>query len=329
MDVLPDDVLLEIFDIYFKDERTDAWQLLVHVCRRWRILVFQSPRRLNLRLDCSCKTPARDALDVWPALPLIVRGGMDSSSGMDNIIAALGRSNRVCEVFLFDVNRESKKVLAPMHVPFPELTGLLLFSAAENPLVIPDSFLGGSAPRLRHFSLSGIPFPGLPRLLLSATHLVNLGIFDIPHSGYFPPEAMVALFSVLSSLEALYLDFASHQSFLDWESRSLPPPKRSILPALTGFYFKGVTEYLEDLVTCIDAPQLNTLNIYFPHEIDLDIPQLAQFINRTPKLGKRDARVLFHYNCARVELPAESGILDISIPYFWSTSAAFVHRAGL
>ena len=72
----------------------EAWQLLVHVCRRWRSLVLGSPRRLNLQLYCTCETPARDTLEVWLALPLIVRGYMAT----DNVIAALEQSNRVCQV---------------------------------------------------------------------------------------------------------------------------------------------------------------------------------------------------------------------------------------
>ena len=97
-----------------------------------------------------------------------------------------------------------------MQVPFPELTVLQLFSEpeaeAETP-VIPDSFLGGSAPRLQVFNLTCTPYPGLPKLLLSATHLVNLSLYGIPHSGYISPEAMVALLPVLSSLETLSLGF--------------------------------------------------------------------------------------------------------------------------
>jgi hypothetical protein len=125
-----------------------------------------------------------------------------------------------------------------------------------KPQVIPDSFLGGSAPRLEHFELSEVPFPAFPKLLLSANHLVQLVLSDIPHSGYISPEAMVALLSVLSTLEKLSLEFQSPQSRPDWESRSLPPPERSILPALIRFDFKGVTEYLEQLVTHIDIPRL-------------------------------------------------------------------------
>jgi hypothetical protein len=112
--------------------------------------VFESPRRLNLQLFCTPQTPTKDNLDVWPALPLIVRGHM-FPSGTDNIIAALGQSNRVCRVNLGLVGWHSEEVLAAMQEPYPELTDLRLWSDRETPLVIPDSFLGGSAPRLQFF----------------------------------------------------------------------------------------------------------------------------------------------------------------------------------
>jgi hypothetical protein len=104
--VLPDDVLLEIFYFYTKMHseagkwKAEAWQWLVHVCRRWRNLVLGSPRRLNLQLYCTPKTPVKDKLDVWPALPLIVWGNMDSTAGTDNLVTALKQSNRVCRVSL-------------------------------------------------------------------------------------------------------------------------------------------------------------------------------------------------------------------------------------
>jgi hypothetical protein len=124
--------------------------------------------------------------------------------------------------------------------------------------------------------------------LLSATHLVSLGLFDIPHSGYFSPEAMVILLSMLSSLKTLYLQFQSPQSHPDWESRRPPPLKCSVIPSLTLFCFKGVKVYLEDLVTCIDSPQLYFLEIVFFNQIDFDSQRLAQFLNRTPKFRTRD-----------------------------------------
>jgi hypothetical protein len=299
IDVLPDNVLLEIFDFYIIMDSPyggksgiEAWQSLVHVCRRWRNLVLGSPRRLNLRLYCTPKTPTKDTLDVWPALPIIVEGGM-TLSGTGNVIAALGQSNRICRVHLWYVEgRQLQEVMAAMQVPFPELTYLDLFSVAETLPVIPDSFLGGSVPRLQYVSLEGIPCPGLPKVLLSANRLVTLWLSNIPHSGYISPEAMVVLLSALSSLGKLCIDF---QSPTYTESRSLPPPKRSVLPALTGLYFKGVAEYLDELVSRIDTPQLREMRITFfdQNQIEFDCPRLTQFINRTPTLVLR-SRVRAH-----------------------------------
>jgi hypothetical protein len=246
---------------------------------------------------------------------------MTLAPGVDNVIAALGQSNRVREVILFaHANWELEKFLAAMQVSFPELTELRLWSLDEtspaSPPVIPDSFLDGSAPRLRDFSLCGIPFPGLPKLLLSATHLVHLCLNSIPHSGYISPEAMVALLSVLSGLKTLSLGFRSPQSRPDWETRSLSPPKRSILPALDKFQFDGFTEYLEDLVTRIDTPQLDEMRITFFNQIDFDCPRLIQFINCTPTLRARDEAYLqFDDTYAHVTLPSGHRSLDIGISF--------------
>ncbi len=302
IDVLPDDVLLEIFDFYMDMNPsyggkigTEAWQSLVHVCRRWRSVVFGSTRRLDVRLVCTPNTRARDTLDVWPALPLVIRSTMALPSGVDDIIAAVGQRNRVCQVSLSGLaDRQLEEVLGAMQVPFPELTDLYLVSVGETPPVIPDSFLGGSAPHLRSFWLNGIPFPGLPKLLLSATHLVRLSLYNIPHSGYISPGAMVALLSVLSSLQTLYFKFQSPQSRPDWVNRHPPPSKRSVIPALLSFVFEGVIEYLEDLVTFIDAPRLNYLVVDLFNQVDFDGPRLAQFISRTPAFVVLDeARVEF------------------------------------
>ena len=218
--LLPDDVLLEISGFYTENPsykgkaEIEAWQSLVHVCRRWRSLVFGSPRHLNLALFCTPETPARDTLDVWPALPLLIAENMALSSVTDNVIAALGQNNRVREIVLLELTGwQLEKVLAPMQVSFPELTDLRLCSrpSHDETLIIPDSFLNGCAPRLRKINLDSISFPGLPILISSATRLVKLYLYDIPCSGYISPKTIVALLSVLSTLESLYLLFQSPQ----------------------------------------------------------------------------------------------------------------------
>ena len=320
IDILPDDILLRIFDLYEDVKaRIEGWQSLVHVCRRWRNLVFGSPRRLNLQLYCTPQTPVKERLDVWPALPLLIVGNMAVSSGTDNVIAALGQTNRVRAVSILTLPGSlSDKVLAPMQASFPELTILHLYTDDdEAPPVIPDSFLGGSAPRLEFFSLSGFSFLGLPKLLLSATQLTSLHLLNIPHSGYISPKAIVAALSALPGLKTLFLQFRSPQSRPDWENQSLPPSNRFILPALNDFHFKGVTEYLEELTTRIDAPQLNQMDLTFFNQIDFDCPRLARFIDRTPKLRALDeAHVEFDHWTTEVRLrrrTSKTGFNDLQI----------------
>src|SRR5258708_4002777 len=98
----------------------EKWHSLVHVCRRWRHIVFRSPHRLNLQLVCTPKTPSRDTLDVWPALPLVIVGNMALSSGVEDIIVALGHSNHVYRVHLWETGgrRQMEKVLVAMQRPF-------------------------------------------------------------------------------------------------------------------------------------------------------------------------------------------------------------------
>ena len=285
IDTLSDDVLLEIFyfcsieDVYIKRE-IEAWQSLVHVCKRWRTVVFESPRRLNLRLYCATERQkrVRDMLDIWPALLLIIEGRTDRPEELDNTTAVLERSNRVCHINLRDVSASLlEDVLAAMQKPFPELTFLSLQPSKEiQTAVIPDSFLGGSAPRLQVLWLASIPFPGIPKLLSSATHLQRLYLTDIPYPEYFTLKAMVTVLSTLTSLRSLNLEFHSPRSV----PRRRPPPimTRTVLPDLKVLTFKGVSEYLEHIVAHIDAPQLSYFDITFFNQVVFDTPQTNQFV---------------------------------------------------
>jgi hypothetical protein len=127
---------------------------------------------------------------------------------------------------------------------------------------------------------------------------------------------MVALLSVLSNLETLLLKFASPQSRPDSQSPSLPLLKRSILPALKKVEFIGVTEYLEDLVTRIDTPQLNDLHIIFFNQIDFDCPRLVQFINRTATpIALEEAHVQFVDSTVGVNLRSRTS--QFGLHDFW------------
>ena len=287
--MLPDVALLEIFHFYVDDDDAliEAWHTLVHVCRKWRNVIFGSPRRLNLRLSCKARTPVRDTIDAWPLLPILVWGSGYDNWGVNNIIAALVHNDRILQLRLRNYpSLQMDKVLAAMQQPFPTLKYLELVSRGEAE-VVPASFLGGSAPQLQTLTLISIPFPGLPKLLFSATHLVSLHLYSIPHSGYISPGSMVTALSALTQLEQLIIEFKSPRSRPDRRRRP-PPLIRTLLPALTYFEFAGVSEYLDDFVARIDAPLLGYFHITFFHQLIFDTPQLTQFISRTPKFKAYD-----------------------------------------
>ena len=317
IDVLPDVALLEIFDFYVDEaRRIEAWCALVHVCRKWRNVAFGSPRRLNLRLCCKARTLVMETLDVWPLLPIIIRVHGCEMRGVDNIIAALDHNDRICQMELIDIpSSQMEKVLAAMQQPFPGLTRLELRPSDEIAPVVPSSFLGVSSPCLQTLILDCIPFPRLSKLLLSATHLVRLNLYRIPHSGYISPEVMASCLSVLTRLDNFIISFDSPQRRPDWNSRRLPPRTRTLLPVLSLFLFKGVTEYLEDLVARIEAPLLDKLTITFFNQLIYDTPQAIQFILRTPKFKASDeARVAFSDARVWVTFPQKSdGALELGI----------------
>jgi hypothetical protein len=292
IDVLPDNALLEIFGFY-KDDLFNAtnftwrWKTLTHVCRRWRHVVFGSPRRLNLRLLCTNTTPVSRLLHIWPPFPIIVLFTSPfpavDKNGVENIIAALECRDRISNIDIDDIRGpELEKLVTVLHEPLPLLTRFLLYSIDESVPVLPETFLGGSAPRLQRFGLGGIPFPSFPKFILSSAHIVALSLYDIPNSGYISPKVMATCLTALPHLEFLEIEFRSLPSGL---LQSSPPPlTRAALPALSGLRFSGASEYFEDFVARIDMPRLTRLNITFFMDLIFDIPRLRNFIDRTEGL---------------------------------------------
>ena len=313
IDTLPDDVLLCAFDFFVAQGfGVEAWHTLVHVCRRWRILVFQSPCRLNLQISCTNQTPVKEKLDVWPALPIVISGTSFSPADTNNIKTALKHHNRVCQIQLFTLG-ELEFIIAPLEEPFPILTDLelvssLQFSSPFNPN--PSKFLGGSA-HLRSLTLRRIPIPDLLNLLLCTPNLVTLRLDQIPNS--FLPDEMVTVLSSLTRLETLELSIEFDRSHPELENRHLPLLTRTILPSLTMFWITGHAENMEDFITRINAPSLDHLYLSFPFSvfnqvIVIDTRHL-QFIGCLPKLQAPDG--------AHIAFDADNS--KIWIKFFFST----------
>jgi len=323
IDALPDNVLLETFESYLgkddghdidADRDYDGWQTLVHVCHRWRCIVFASPCRLDLKLFCTQQRSMNSkTLDIWPALPIVIHAWemqSEEDSDVANIVAALRHHNRVDKIFYRnkDFQHRLLKEFAAIDVPFPALTGLHLTSPQEqNVPVLPDSFLGGSAPRLRSLHFSGIPCPSIGNLLSSTTNLVQLILYRIPDSGYISPEMFVPLLSTLSRLETLALGLHPRSS-VHRANRHPPPLNRVALPNLTLLDFHGDIEYLEDVLSQIETPMLNQSDFRLFNQLVFNTPLLGHFIHRTETFTTiHTARIEFSSRAVQVTLLGREG----------------------
>ncbi|KAH9956560.1 hypothetical protein BGW80DRAFT_1257640 [Lactifluus volemus] len=314
INTLPDEVLLEIFDfcraaimdqiIVRSWEWQTEWHTFVHVCQRWRYVIFSSPLGLDLRLYCTDTGHVREMLDVWPPFPIEICSYSEKIG--DDVMAALEHHDRICQISLSlaKSHSEDPRLATLIQKPFPALTSLQLVSLHRhgNPLVLSDGILGGSAPRLRSVSLNGFPFLTFPRLLLSSNDLSELwlhNIPDIPDIGYISPEAMVTGLSALTCLTALLIEFKFGRS---GTVQGPPPVTRALLPALTYFQFRGVSEYLEDLLSRIDAPQLKRFSaqLFGPHINIRQVIRVSQSLTLRPfkrahvHLGPYDANITLY-----------------------------------
>ena len=295
IDMLHDDVLLEIFNFY-QDDRANrkefgwGWIILVQVCRRWRQLIFESPRRLDIQLVCTPTTPTKGLLEFWPHFPIIVCYCESVASylwrvGVENSITALECRDRASLIDIFCLHlSELRKLIAVMNKPFPILTKVSLRIADyDAALDLPETFLGGSAPSLRSFSLEGIRFPTLPKFILSSTRIVHLFLNRV---GYISPEVIASCLAALPKLNYFRIGFRSPLPHII--QISAPTLPRAVLPALTHFSFRGVSEYFEALVAQIDTPILKRLSIAFFISTlvpTLEIPRIHDFVNRIESLG--------------------------------------------
>jgi hypothetical protein len=297
IEALPDDTLLDIFYFRLQDfeddlnhwARNSCWIILVHVCQRWRYVVFASPVRLDLCLSCTDRTPVRETLNVWPPLPIRIW----SRHLGDNILAALEHRDRVRGVSTSLQRRLLEHLITVMQESFPALECLSLGATYNNDEalpVLPSTFLCGSAPRLHRLILRRISLPTLPQLLSSSNDLVYLSLYDIPSTGYISPEAMATCICALTRLTNLRIIFSSGcvdaHTLRDRRAREPSPLTRAVLASLTEFKFSGHRKYCEYLVARIEAPVLSfakilLIDLAFPNQPSFDVQNLARFISQS------------------------------------------------
>ena len=224
-------------------------------------------------------------MGIWPTIPIIILfPSVIEPSNEEHVITALEHNDRVSCINLYVSEAQLGKIARLMLEPFPMLTHLSITSG--NLSALPDGFLGGSAPSLQKLDLPGALYQASPKLLLSASNLVNLRLHKITvPTGYVSPEALVTHLATLLRLEIIDIGFTS---FLD--PISSPLKTRTVLPTLRNFSYSGRCKYLEDFISRIDTPQINSIVIYYESGDSFDIPQLSKFINRSESLKRSLSR---------------------------------------
>jgi hypothetical protein len=279
IEMLSEDILLNILRHYL-DAAPQFWPRLLQICRKWRRIIFASQWDLHLRLFCTPGVPVLKTLDFWPALPIVVQYGgslvLDppAPGDEDNIITALKQSDRVSSISLTVASSLLEKLYL-IEWPFSELEDLIILSRDSVPSILPSAFRWG--PRLRRLHSTGIAFPGLLQLLYSSRNLVDLQLHEDLNPGYPSIVVLTNALSGMVRLRSLSLHFLSTADYV-----ALPPPpwERVILPALTRLNFRGITEYLEDLVARIDAPRLENIEVTLYDEFSNTLSELGEFIDR-------------------------------------------------
>ena len=323
--MLDNDSLFQIFSHYrLKREKNWnlqlKWRKLTHVCRRWRWLIYDLWTHLDMALLLTKNSPSIDTLSHLPPLPLLV----DYSNGArtitredeDNMQRGLRQHGRVRRVTLRASPSSLCMWLKPMDNLFPKLEDLSLSSTTmEMHPMLPKTF---RAPGLRRLSLHGVGLPrGLP-LLSSAIALSSLSLTHIGASSYFPPVDLITQLCSLPHLEVLSIGFAIPISHPSREGELLPPPIPPVtLPTLRQLTFRGMSDYLDNLVAQVNTPILKQLNLTLFSELDFTFLNLTKFIRRWQRaevFGCLVARVIFNKDGASVHAGYEQqGIGRISL----------------
>ena len=324
INMLEDDILLEIFNCCqlghkyvwnrqpgYKNSWNDRLGLckLSHVCRRWRYLIHSSSSHLGTHIMCTNGSPIVDTLDHLPPLPLFIdyldqraqsigfweRRAISSEDEL-GIYHALRLHDRVRRIELCVSPPTLDKSLRFVDKPFPILEHLSLSSTGDDTsltsLKIGPLFL---APNLRYLYLQGIRLPKRLQLLSSTLSLVTLKLTNIQACGYIRPRLLAARLESLSQLKELSIGF------------SIPIPRPSVEGLLLGkqgtpvilshlkyFTFRGVSAYLEHLISQIRAPVLRTLDVILFNQLAFTLTHLSQFVNNTEQIKfRRSASIEF------------------------------------
>ncbi|KAH9990636.1 hypothetical protein BJV74DRAFT_421172 [Russula compacta] len=336
IDNLPDEVLLDIFDSYRQHFTHDQslwntkhkWFKLMHVCRRWRCIVFASSTRLDLCLFVSNSNPGNMNTIFSPHLsplpiainhdcpPLGVTSHMKGKE-IGCMLAVLKRcGDRVRGITFSGSAPDFDKLFEATKHPFPILEDLELYHCSIIELNLPATFLMGSAPHLRRLKLDRISLISISSLLSSAMMLIELCL------GIYNPSPKALLLTHLQNMHCL-----RHLKLRTWEAPSLlnspvPPtnPRDTfLLPKLTSFHYQGPSLFLSAFMARFTAPSLQDVHFIFDGDDDdedeVPILHLPRFLDGVEKLYP-SVQIISECDYFRMSLLTRSESVDHPTPSF-------------
>ena len=165
--------------------------------------------------------------------------------------------------------------LSTIERAFPELQDLVLLSRYGELLTMPSAFRWSQ--RLRRLHLTGIAFPVLlrPQYLSSSTNIIDFRL----HDAFLPWNlSLVMLKNLLSGMTGLR-SLSLHSNYTYYHLPLPPHGERIVLPVLTRLDYLGSVAYLEGIVTMIDAPSLEEIEITSDNP-SLTLSKFKNFIDR-------------------------------------------------
>ena len=215
---------------------------------------------------------------------------------------------RITEIVLSAPDLTLAKLTTGLTQAAPRLKTLILHSQTSE-IVLPRQFLEGGTPQLRHLTLTGTALSPLQPLLSSATSLVSLVLERIPSSAYFSPDSLITLINAMPQLQILSIGFLSTvpRPGFRGEQRVFPRVQaaRTELSSLTQLIYRGVSAYIEALLSRIRSPHIEDLDISLFNQLTLDIPRTCSFIRELDTLQPTKARIDFAESSAHITLSAQ------------------------
>jgi hypothetical protein len=283
---IPDELLVEIVDFYRQHNvhNYQWWFKLIHVCKRWRAVIFASFFRLGLCFVLKPKMGGHMKTIMsrhFPPLPIQIKYDKRDQNltpkDMSRVLAALKRPDRIRGISFTGNSDNIGKLFKATKCPFPALESLELYVERCTTLSIPVTFLKGSDLHLRTLSLRHFSLSSTSRFISSIPTLTHLSLVLFADIGL--PSAMLQFFSNLQGMPCLsHLDLGVTRYITDLVQPTKPKDNFP-LSKLTSFRYHGHSAFLNTLMAEFVAPSLRDVDIQLQDTTLPPIPYLPQFIN--------------------------------------------------